>query len=198
MNIDWNTHRFSGGVLALDLVNTVIFRQAPDRSEDRLADPAALPRFSAAAAKHRADEWGEVRFTPPASQRALSELIGLRESLDRLFRSAVRSGGFAPEHLSDFLGRGAAQVRREPAGGRLVLPQSPGGPRQLSLSAAAVLSAMRLFEPARAERIAICPNCHWLYFDASRNRSRRWCDMRVCGNRAKARRHYGRKGADHG
>ena len=35
-------------------------------------------------------------------------------------------------------------------------------------------------------------NCDWLYLDTSRNRSRRWCDMQSCGNRAKARRHYPR------
>jgi predicted RNA-binding Zn ribbon-like protein len=29
--------------------------------------------------------------------------------------------------------------------------------------------------------------CQWAYFDESRNRSRTWCDMAVCGNRAKAR-----------
>lgn len=35
-------------------------------------------------------------------------------------------------------------------------------------------------------------DCTWLFLDQSRNRSRRWCDMAVCGNRAKARRHYER------
>lgn len=34
--------------------------------------------------------------------------------------------------------------------------------------------------------------CGWLFLDTSRNRSRRWCDMRICGNRAKARRHHER------
>ena len=36
------------------------------------------------------------------------------------------------------------------------------------------------------------PDCEWLFLDRSRNRSRRWCDMTSCGNRAKARRHYER------
>ena len=35
--------------------------------------------------------------------------------------------------------------------------------------------------------------CSWLFLDRSRTRRRRWCDMKVCGNRAKARRHYRRK-----
>jgi predicted RNA-binding Zn ribbon-like protein len=32
-------------------------------------------------------------------------------------------------------------------------------------------------------------NCGWLFIDSSKNHSRRWCDMRDCGNRAKVRRH---------
>jgi predicted RNA-binding Zn ribbon-like protein len=36
-------------------------------------------------------------------------------------------------------------------------------------------------------------NCNWLFLDTSKNRSRRWCDMKECGNREKARRHYHRK-----
>jgi predicted RNA-binding Zn ribbon-like protein len=39
------------------------------------------------------------------------------------------------------------------------------------------------------ERLKICPadDCRWAFYDFSRNRSRTWCDMKVCGNRAKAR-----------
>jgi predicted RNA-binding Zn ribbon-like protein len=33
-----------------------------------------------------------------------------------------------------------------------------------------------------------CPTCAWLFLDSSKNQSRRWCDMKVCGNRIKARR----------
>jgi predicted RNA-binding Zn ribbon-like protein len=38
-------------------------------------------------------------------------------------------------------------------------------------------------------RMKVCrqPDCRWAYFDASRNRSRSWCSMETCGNRAKAR-----------
>ena len=34
--------------------------------------------------------------------------------------------------------------------------------------------------------------CGWLFLDRSRNQARRWCDMKVCGNNAKARRFYQR------
>ena len=38
-------------------------------------------------------------------------------------------------------------------------------------------------------RLKCCDGCGRLFFDASRNRSRRWCDMQGCGNRAKVARH---------
>jgi len=42
--------------------------------------------------------------------------------------------------------------------------------------------------------VGVCQakTCKWLFLDTTRNHSRRWCDMKVCGNRAKARRYYRR------
>jgi predicted RNA-binding Zn ribbon-like protein len=44
-------------------------------------------------------------------------------------------------------------------------------------------------------RVKICPadDCRWAFYDASRNGSRQWCSMAVCGNRAKARTHRARQ-----
>lgn len=58
-----------------------------------------------------------------------------------------------------------------------------------------ILSTVNLLtsKALRAVRECAAPNCGWLFLDTTRNRSRRWCDMMVCGNRAKARRHYERK-----
>jgi predicted RNA-binding Zn ribbon-like protein len=36
-------------------------------------------------------------------------------------------------------------------------------------------------------------DCHWLFLDMSKNRTRQWCSMSSCGNREKARRHYQRR-----
>lgn len=197
MTFDWNAHRFSGGALALDLVNTVIFREALDRSQDRFADPAEVPRFAAAAADFRQREWGIVKFRAPVSQHDIALLIDVREATNRLFRAAARGDGVKPGPLSAFLRLGSTLVCDEPEVHSLTLPRPSEQRRELSLAAAAFLSGLRLFEPARLERIKVCPNCHWLYFDESRNRSRRWCDMSVCGNRAKAQRYYRRKGNGH-
>jgi predicted RNA-binding Zn ribbon-like protein len=56
-------------------------------------------------------------------------------------------------------------------------------------------SAADLLTSERAAQVRECgaKTCAWLFLDESRNHSRRWCDMRVCGNRQKARRHYDRQ-----
>jgi predicted RNA-binding Zn ribbon-like protein len=45
-------------------------------------------------------------------------------------------------------------------------------------------------------RMKACPwhTCHWAFYDASRNHSRTWCSMKVCGNRAKAQTYRRRRG----
>lgn len=55
-------------------------------------------------------------------------------------------------------------------------------------------AAAALLASERLPRVRVCggERCHWLFLDETKNRSRRWCDMSVCGNRAKARRHYQR------
>jgi len=42
-------------------------------------------------------------------------------------------------------------------------------------------------------RIKHCPSCDWIFYDNTRNGSRRWCDMEDCGSRDKALRYYHRK-----
>lgn len=50
-------------------------------------------------------------------------------------------------------------------------------------------AASRLAVQGLWERVKICPadDCRWAFYDRSRNHSRTWCSMRVCGNRVKAR-----------
>jgi predicted RNA-binding Zn ribbon-like protein len=58
-----------------------------------------------------------------------------------------------------------------------------------------VLSAQALLCTADCSRVKACSppdGCGWLYYDSSRNRSRRWCSMQSCGNAAKARSYYAR------
>jgi hypothetical protein len=52
-----------------------------------------------------------------------------------------------------------------------------------------VATAVRLAHEGRWERLKLCDmhTCRYAFYDESRNRSGRWCTMRVCGNRAKTR-----------
>ena len=56
----------------------------------------------------------------------------------------------------------------------------------IARSAAELLTASEL----DAVRVCAAEDCNWLFLDTSKNRTRRWCSMKGCGNRAKARRHY--------
>ncbi len=51
-------------------------------------------------------------------------------------------------------------------------------------------SAARLLLGEDKANIKECGGCGWLFLDQSKNKRRRWCEMKTCGNRAKARRFY--------
>jgi predicted RNA-binding Zn ribbon-like protein len=55
-----------------------------------------------------------------------------------------------------------------------------------------IRSAAELLVSDELKRVKKCGDlaCGWLFLDTSRNKSRRWCDMSDCGNRAKANRFY--------
>lgn len=61
-------------------------------------------------------------------------------------------------------------------------------------------AAAQLLTAQRIEILRECASdtCEWLFLDRSRNRTKRWCSMSGCGNRAKARRHYERVRAKRG
>lgn len=39
------------------------------------------------------------------------------------------------------------------------------------------------------QRLKGCRNCHWVFYDESKNRSATWCSMELCGNRLKTKRY---------
>lgn len=179
MGFTWTAHRFSGGALALDVANSVVLRFDPQRRIDRFAEGAAIDSFAEAASLYGAEKERFGRLEPIGVERRAS-LIDLREATDRYFRAQVRAED-RPELLADLLEAIAAAVRR---------PSERG--KYIALDVATAHSALSLVANPEPDRLKICPNCEWLFLDRSRNRSRTWCDMAVCGNRTKARRHYRR------
>ena len=57
------------------------------------------------------------------------------------------------------------------------------------------LAAVSLVAERDPVRIKECGGvaCGWLFYDETKNNRRRWCEMEVCGNRAKQRRRAARK-----
>ncbi len=176
MNFSWTPHRFAGGALALDVANSVILRFDPARSVDRFAEEKQMDAFAEATSAFSAERalFGQLSPVPPANREPF---LTLREAIDRYFRARVQ-GDDGYGLLADLLEATAAILRRAEKG---------------ALEAATAHSALRLLANEEITRLKICGNCGWLFVDRSKNRSRTWCDMTVCGNRAKASRHYRRK-----
>lgn len=72
-----------------------------------------------------------------------------------------------------------------------VLVPAPHLPPVGQALAAIAIAWSRLRITGEAARLKRCAEhgCAWVFWDVSKNRSRRWCSMRVCGNRTKARRY---------
>lgn len=200
LHADIRSLPFLGGWLALDFANTTSERHSGQPTERLLsyedlliwAERVGLLEEPAALALTHAS-----RADPEAAQLALDEALDLREVVYRTF-SAVAAG--RPVEEAD-LGRLTEARRAASARHRLTGTEegyawtwtdSRGDLGGLVHPVAE--SAAQLLISGELDRLKECTgeDCNWLFLDASRNRSRRWCDMGDCGNRAKARRHYAR------
>jgi predicted RNA-binding Zn ribbon-like protein len=181
MTFSWTAHRFTGGALALDVANSVILRFDDERRTDRFAIAAQLSGFADAAQRLSAEREDFGTLAPVAREN--TELfISLREAVDRFFRHRVLTGREEPGLLATLLETITATLR-----------QYPEVPSHCPVDLATARSALKLICRPEPDRLKICPNCEWLFLDRSKNRSRSWCDMTICGNRAKARLHYRKK-----
>jgi predicted RNA-binding Zn ribbon-like protein len=177
MSFTWTAHRFAGGALALDVANSVVLRHDKVRRADRFEIGAQLQAFPQAAMDFCAERaiFGDIKPAAPTSAKAF---IALREATDRYFRGKVLSG--SDDLLLAALLEAVALVLR-------------GASKPEGVDRATAHSVLALIAVPEPERMKICGNCGWLFLDRSKNRSRAWCDMAVCGNRAKASRHYRRR-----
>ncbi|MEV8633032.1 CGNR zinc finger domain-containing protein [Streptosporangium sp. NPDC051023] len=78
------------------------------------------------------------------------------------------------------------------AAGPVLEPIATGVPGGLARIAAAVMSA---HADGTWPRLKVCAEstCQWAFIDSSKNRSRSWCSMKVCGNRTKTRAYRARR-----
>jgi predicted RNA-binding Zn ribbon-like protein len=142
----------------------------------------------------------EASRRPRRAAAALRRARSLREALFRTFASAAadrRAPKSAIDSLSPAIAQALGRLRLRPGrrrGARWAWAEDPNLGRMLwpvLRAAGALLTGQEL------ERLRECAagDCGWLFLDRSKNRSRRWCDMTVCGNRDKARRHRARRRA---
>ncbi len=166
--------------MALDVANSVILRHDAERRIDRFAVMAQLDHFRDAARRYCNDETLPGALAPVGRENQ-GAFIVLREHVDRFFRQRViQDGRDDAMALAQLLESIAATLRRHGNTTATAIP----------LDLATATSALALLNGEARERMKICGNCGWLFIDRSRNKSRIWCDMAVCGNRTKASRHY--------
>ena len=180
MKIDLSWADLVGGRLCLDFVNTIGSRlRAEPPPNEHLVDYASLVAWAAHAG-------------------AIDEARALRESLYRTFTAAAEDRAPAAAdaaRLNAHWTRAVAAPRLGFGDGRWAVGFAAGDALTAPLDPV-VRSAAELLLADERHRVRLCESddgCGWLFVDATKSRSRRWCDMKVCGNRAKARRHYARQ-----
>jgi len=192
----------SGGNLCLDLANTVSRRDDPERRAEHLASYADLVAFVRQAeliSARQADDLNAYAARESAQARQnFRRAIELREAIFRTFSAIAQGQPVGRDDLSlinDFAIEALRHRRLTPAGGGYRWEWGTEGKDPLARvvwPAAHAAAELLTSKELRSVRLCEAPDCQWLFLDRSRNRSRRWCDMAACGNRAKARRHYQR------
>lgn len=164
--------------LVIDFVNTLDV----ETGEDRTDTPAHL-------ADWLTEQGLRTGAEPPLDTRAFQQAIALRESLRTVLVS--HNGGedeaaAAARHLEEVAERGRLSVRFGADGAIDIAPRADDYPGVLAQLLVPVTHAAMDGTWARV-KACVADNCRWAFYDSSRNRSGRWCDMAVCGNREKVR-----------
>jgi predicted RNA-binding Zn ribbon-like protein len=136
---------------------------------------------------------GETRV----SRRDLALAIELRDALRRtlLAHSGLALLGEEIDLVNEVLARLPLDVQIDAAGAPRVAARGDGVTAALGRIVCDVARARTL---GTWDRLKLCPaeDCLWAFFDSSKNRSRRWCSMNVCGNRTKTRSYRRRRAAN--
>ena len=133
------------------------------------------------------------------SQRAdlaadlLTQAIGLREAIHDIGAAIGRRARPPETALASLAALHARFVARAALAPGVISCRWRWSVRASPIEAALgpiALAAVRLFTDGDFHRIRECGGhaCGWLFYDRSKNNRRRWCEMEVCGNRAKQRR----------
>lgn len=190
------------GSLPLDFANTLDNRGDPEREKELLANYADLVAFL-----QQSDALPDalarkliVRAArePRAASAVLHRSRILREAIYRVFAAIAEGHDPAPSDLdlvNAQITASAAHTRLQKINDNFVWTWS-GEPDALDRVLWPIVRATAdLLTSENLGRVRLCEDekCRWAFLDTSRNRTRRWCDMKVCGNRAKVRAFYERQ-----
>jgi len=189
-----------GGSTALDFANTLDWRLRDQPIELFKTFPDLL-RFGRSVAvlepreARRLRRWAEAH--PAAAKRVLDEGKEVREAMAAIFQALVDGKALPPGSV-----RQLEEAYRAASTARALRPSDVGvawvwreaSPEPHRPIWAAALDAAQILTSPESARVRQCGDaeCGWFFLDTSRNRTRRWCSMKACGNRNKARRFYSR------
>lgn len=178
---------------ALDLVNTLDWRFRDNGPEELLASYDDLLHFAAQSEILDTKEMRRLQREPDTGKasRVLSATRELREAAAEVFYARLDGRSAAATSLA----RLEALFKAAHASRRLVSAEDRLGwgwkdPALETPLWRLAISAEDLLTSHRIGMVRACasPECRWLFLDTSKNHSRRWCEMSICGNRMKARR----------
>jgi predicted RNA-binding Zn ribbon-like protein len=126
--------------------------------------------------------------------RGLNRVLAVREGI-RALASANNDQDLntsAVEAMREASQGAATEIRLGSDGAHFVI----AGARDVDAAIGALLAIVaRAMIDGSWQRLKACPgrHCGWAFYDRSRNQSARWCAMKVCGDREKARAYYERR-----
>lgn len=177
------------GHIALDFCNTAGEHLAP-APDELLVDWETFIRWAVQAGLLSPESYTELTRRPSE----MLAVLKLRDAIYSVSLAVARSTRIPRadlDHICEQAKLALPPVVSGPAGVRW-RPRPQHASEQLRGLLAN--QALSLICSPRAARIGVCQGglCGWLFLDDSRGMRRRWCDMKDCGNRAKARRYTAR------
>ncbi len=197
------TFQLIAGDPALDLVNTLDWRFRESGPEERIATYDDLLNFAEQNGLLTPKQAKTLRrgASPYIGSHVVEETRGLREALSDLLYSGLdgsNSSAASLKTLERFFREAREQTRLRRDGTRLKWEWSGAETKPEFPVWLLTRAASRLLLSENVQQVRACANaeCRWLFMDTSKNHTRRWCDMKLCGNRMKARRYKALHAAD--
>jgi len=184
-----------GGELALDLTNTSSGR-GTGAHQEHLRDFDSAMRWVAHARILTPDECAYIRkavaLHPKRARAIFARLLEVRELIFLIATALAEQRPVAARLRAALTAAHAASLRLAEIrlrDGAYMWTWSARRDIQTAILGPITLSAMTLLMEKDLSRTKRCAGleCGWMFYDNTKNKRRRWCEMRVCGNRAKVR-----------